>query len=76
MPSVCDGPEGLMMSSDSSLACASHHIQNCQISANSSGRGGDFLDVFLFVLESHALQHLIKMNSNEFRMFTVHLHSR
>lgn len=52
-----------MMSSDSSLACASHHIQNCQISANSLGRGGDFLDVFLFVLDSHGLQRLITMNS-------------
>jgi len=48
-----------MMSSDSSLVCASLHIQTCQISPNSLGRGGDFLEVFLFVLESH----LIKMNS-------------
>ncbi len=46
MPSVCDGPEGLMMSSDSSLACGSDHIQACQISTNSLGRGGNFLDVF------------------------------
>lgn len=65
-----------MMSSDSSLACASLHMQTCQISANSLGRGGDFLDVFLFVLESHALQHLIKIKSDEFRKFPVHLHSR
>lgn len=80
MPSVYDGPEGLM-SSDSSSACASHHITYRHASLELTVWGGVAISwaFFLFLEESCATEFfnfsvliLLQTRSDVFRM---HLHS-